>query len=62
MGRACDTQGRQKKHTGKLEGKIPLGRYRHKWQDNNKMDPKIMDGKMYTAFTWLRTGTSGGLL
>jgi hypothetical protein len=24
------------------------------------MDPKIMDEKIYTAFTWLRTGTSGG--
>jgi hypothetical protein len=25
---------------GKLEGKIPLGRHRYKWEDTNKMDSK----------------------
>jgi hypothetical protein len=42
MGRACSTHG-VKKDTyrilvGKSEGKISLGRPRHRWEDNIKMD------------------------
>jgi hypothetical protein len=35
----------------------PLGRHRYTWEDNIKMDLK-KDGTIWTAFIWLRTGTS----
>jgi hypothetical protein len=40
---------------GKPEGKRPLGRPRHRWEDGMRMDLRI-------GFDWLRTGTDGGLL
>jgi hypothetical protein len=42
---------------GKPEGKKLLGRPRCRWVDNVKMD-----GMVLTGLTWLRIGTSGGLL
>jgi hypothetical protein len=44
---------------GRPEGKRPLGRPRHRWDDYIKMDLKEM-GR--TGFGWLRIGYSGGLL
>ena len=42
MGRACGTheegRGVHKVLVGKPEGKRPLGRPRHRWEDNTKMD------------------------
>ena len=42
MGRACGTYGgrerRKKVLVGKPKGKRPLGRPRHRWEDNIKMD------------------------
>jgi hypothetical protein len=42
MGRACGTNGVKRKGyrilVGKPEGKRSLGRPRHKWEDNTKMD------------------------
>jgi hypothetical protein len=42
MGRACSTYwegiGVYRNFVGKPEGKRPLGRPRHKWEDNNKAD------------------------
>jgi len=40
MGRACSTYGRglYRVLVGKSEGKISLGRPRHRWEDNIKMD------------------------
>jgi hypothetical protein len=42
MGRACSTNGENSNAyrilVGKPEGKRPLGRPRHKWVDNIKMD------------------------
>jgi len=42
MGRACSTMGERKGVyrvlVGKPEGKGPLGRSRHRWKDNIKMD------------------------
>jgi hypothetical protein len=35
---------------GKLEGKRPLGRPRHKWLDNIKMDP---GGKGWGGMDWV---------
>jgi hypothetical protein len=43
---------------GKPEGKSLLGRPRHRWVDNIKMD-LTHNG---LDFMWLRIGTSGGLL
>jgi hypothetical protein len=37
---------------GKPEGKRPLGKPRHKWEDNIRM--------VWNGFIWLRIGTSGG--
>jgi hypothetical protein len=44
---------------GKPEGKRPLGRPRHRWVDNIKIDLREM---AWTGSIWLRIGTSGGLL
>ena len=41
---------------GKPEGKRPLGRPRHRWEDNIKMDLQEVGG------SWLRIGTGGGRL
>jgi hypothetical protein len=42
MGKACGTNGTKRNAyrilVGKPEGKRPLGRPRHKWEDNTKMD------------------------
>jgi hypothetical protein len=43
---------------GKPEGKGPLGRTRHKWKDNIKMD--IQEVGEWTRSSWLRIGTGGG--
>jgi hypothetical protein len=41
---------------GKPQRKRPLGRPRHRWEDNIKMDLREI------GRGWLRIGTSGGLL
>jgi hypothetical protein len=43
---------------GKPEGKRPLGRPRHRWVDNIKMDLR----EVWIGSIWLRIGTGGGLL
>jgi hypothetical protein len=48
---------------GKPEGKRPLGRPRHEWEDGIRMDlRKTGLGVVWIAFDWLRIGTGGGLL
>jgi hypothetical protein len=41
MSRACNTNGKKRNEyrilAGKPEGKRPLGRYRHRWENNIKM-------------------------
>jgi hypothetical protein len=44
------------------EGKRPLGRPRHRWEDNIKMNQREMGLMGQTGFSWLRLGSSGGLL
>jgi hypothetical protein len=46
---------------GKPEGKRALGRPRHRWEDNIRMDLR-WDAVVWTGLIWLRIGTSGGLL
>jgi len=45
---------------GKPEGKRPLGRPRHRWEDNIKMDLQEVGGGR--GWSWLRIGTGGGHL
>jgi len=47
---------------GKTEGKRPLGRPRHRWEDNIKMDIKEMGCGVWTGSNWLRIETGGGSL
>ena len=43
----------------KPEGKRPLGRPRHIWEDNVKMDLQEVGGVVGTGWSWLRIGTGG---
>jgi hypothetical protein len=48
---------------GKPEGKRPLGRPRHRWEDGIRMDLREdWLGGVWIGLDWLRTGTGGGLL
>jgi hypothetical protein len=44
----------------KPERKRPLGRLRHRWKNNIKVDLKY-GVKVWTGSIWLRIRTSGGL-
>jgi hypothetical protein len=46
---------------GRPKGKRPLGRPRYRWEDNIKMDFRVIgiDG---VNWIWLRVGSNGGLL
>jgi hypothetical protein len=46
----------------KPERKIPLGRPRHRWAVNIKMDRKGIGWDGMDWIDWLRTRTSGGIL
>jgi hypothetical protein len=43
---------------GKPEGKGPLGRPRHRWEENIKVDRRDIDEVILTGFIWLRIGAS----
>jgi hypothetical protein len=47
---------------GKPEGKRPLERPRRRWEDGIKMDIRDIGWGVWSGFTWLGTGVSGGLL
>jgi hypothetical protein len=47
---------------GKHEGKRPLGRPRHKWEDNIRMDLHEVGCRVWAALGWLRIQTVGGQL
>jgi hypothetical protein len=47
---------------GRPEGRQPLGRPRHRWEDNIKMDLQDVGWVAWTGLSWLRIGTGGGLL
>jgi hypothetical protein len=47
---------------GRPEGRRPLGRPRHRWEDNIKMDLVEVGWGAWTGLIWLRIGTGGGLL
>jgi hypothetical protein len=56
--RECSTHGEKNNAyrvlMGELEGKEQLGRPRYGWEDNVNMDLVV-----WTAFVWLRLGSSG---
>jgi hypothetical protein len=47
---------------GKPEGKRPLGRLRHRWEDGVRMDLRVIGWGVWIGFDWLSIGTDGGLL
>jgi hypothetical protein len=49
---------------GNSEGKRPLERPRHRWEDGLKMDLREIGwgGGVWSGFTWIRIGIAGGLL
>jgi len=65
MSGACSTHGEMENAynilIGKPKRKRPLGRPRHKWE-NNEWILARQGGKMWTGCIWLRIGTSSGLL
>ena len=44
---------------GKPECKRPLGRPRHNWDDNFKIDLQEVGVGLWTGSSWLRIGTGG---
>ena len=57
VARMGDGRGLHTVLVGKPEGKRPLGRPRHRWEDNIKTE-----GVVGTGWSWLRIGTGGGRL
>jgi hypothetical protein len=47
---------------GRPEGRRPLGRPRHRWEHNIKMDVQEVGWGAWTGLIWLRIGTGVGLL
>jgi hypothetical protein len=47
---------------GKSERKKLLGRPRHRWNDNNKMDLQEVGCGTWTGLIWLRIGSGVGHL
>jgi hypothetical protein len=47
---------------GKPEGNRPLGRPRHRWEDNIMMDIEEEVCGSRTGSSWLRIGAGGGYL
>jgi hypothetical protein len=66
MGEKCNTHVKIRNvYTvliGKPEGMRPLGRPRHIWEDNIKMNIKKWGVRLWTGFVWLRIGTSDDIL
>jgi hypothetical protein len=63
MGGACSTYGGDERllrfFFGILEGKRPLGRPRHRWEDNIKTDLQEVGGEAWTELMWRRIRTGG---
>jgi len=47
---------------GKSKGETPVGRPRHRWEDNIKMGLQEVGYGAWIGLIWLRLGTGGGLL
>jgi hypothetical protein len=63
MGGACSTYGERKGLyrvlVGRSEGMKPLGRPRHRWEDNIKMDLQEVGCGAWSGSIWLSIGICG---
>ena len=57
-----ERRGGYKVLMGKPEGKRPLGRPRHRWEDNIKIDLQEVGCGVWTGSNWHGIGTGGGHL
>jgi hypothetical protein len=55
--RVFERKGVYRVLVGKPEGKRPLWRPRHIWEDNIKMDLQKVEWGEWTGLCWLRIGT-----
>jgi hypothetical protein len=62
VARMGEDRGVHRALVGKPDGKRPLGRPRHRWEDNIKIDFQEVGGGVGTGWSWLRIGTGGRLL
>ena len=62
VARMEEERGVHKIFVGKPEGKRPLGRPRHRWEDSIKIDLQEVERVVGTGWSWLRIGTVGGRL
>jgi hypothetical protein len=62
VARMGEGRGVYRVSVGRPEGKRPLGRPRRRWEDNIKIDLGRQGSMGRTGFSWLRIGSSGGLL
>ena len=62
MARMGEDRGVHRVLVGKPEEKRPLGRPRHRWEDNIKRVFRKLEGIVGTGWSWLRIGTGGGHL
>ena len=56
VGLMCERRGLYRVLVWKPEGKIPLGRPRHRWKDNIKMDFQELECRGWTGLSWLTIG------
>ena len=61
VARKGEDRGVHRVLVGKREGKRPLGRPRHRWEDIKWIFRKL-EGVVGTGWSWLRIGTDGGHL
>jgi hypothetical protein len=47
---------------GNRKGKRSLGRLRHRWEDEIRMDLREIGCGAWSGSSWVRIGTNGGLL
>jgi hypothetical protein len=66
MGEACSVDGEERGvyriFVEKLKGNRPLGRARHTWVDNIRMDLQEVGCGVWNGLGWLRIETGGGQL
>jgi hypothetical protein len=65
MGVVCSTyerRGAYRFSVGKPKGKRPLGRHRHRWEYDIKMDFQEVELGEWTGLIWLTIRTGGGYL
>jgi len=69
MGEACSAYGGRERcrgvyrvSVGKPEGKRPLGRPRHRWEEILRWIFRKWNVVVWTGSSWLRIGTGGGHL